>query len=66
MVKDMTGNRESLAAWQVWLHRRSGGLDGAGSRVPFRDAHVTGALVAMAEARGVDLPDLTLEDMKSP
>ena len=69
MVKDMTGNRESLAAaagsgfstatdladWMVRV-----------LKVPFRDAHhVTGALVAMAEARGVDLPDLTLEDMKS-
>ena len=31
--------------------------------MPFRDAHhVTGTLVAMAEARGCDLPDLTLED----
>ena len=34
--------------------------------MPCRDAHhVTGALVAMAEARGVDLPDLSLEDMQS-
>jgi argininosuccinate lyase len=33
---------------------------------PFRDAHhVTGRLVALAEARGCDLPDLTLEDMQS-
>jgi hypothetical protein len=32
--------------------------------MPFRDAHhVTGTLVAMAEARGCDLPDLSLEDM---
>ena len=34
--------------------------------MPFRDAHhVTGTLVAMAESRGSDLPDLTLEDMQS-
>ena len=34
--------------------------------MPFRDAHhVTGSLVAMAEGRGCDLPDLTLADMQS-
>ena len=34
--------------------------------LPFREAHhITGALVAMAEAEGKDLPDLTLEQMKS-
>ena len=34
-------------------------------KVPFRDAHhVTGTLVAMAEDRGCDLPDLSLEDMQ--
>jgi argininosuccinate lyase len=34
--------------------------------LPFRDAHhVTGSLVAMAESKGCDLPDLTLEDMQS-
>ncbi len=34
--------------------------------LPFRDAHhVTGALVAMAEGAGVDLPDLTLAQMQS-
>jgi len=34
--------------------------------MPFRDAHhVTGALVAMAESRGCDLPDLSLEDMRT-
>jgi argininosuccinate lyase len=34
-------------------------------KVPFRDAHhVTGTLVAMAESRGCDLPDLSLEDMQ--
>jgi argininosuccinate lyase len=41
-----------------WLVRRLG--------LPFREAHhVTGALVARAEARGVDLPDLTLEEMRT-
>ena len=34
-------------------------------RVPFRDAHhVTGRLVAAAEARGVDLAALTLAEMQ--
>ena len=34
--------------------------------MPFRDAHhVTGALVAKAEAKGVDLADLTLDTMQS-
>ncbi|NVK15649.1 MAG: argininosuccinate lyase, partial [Rhodobacteraceae bacterium] len=68
MVKDMTGNRESLAAaagsgfstatdLADWLVRVL--------KVPFRDAHhVTGTLVAMAEQRGCDLPDLSLEDMQ--
>ena len=69
MVKDMSANRESLAAaagsgfstatdLADWLVRVLG--------LPFRDAHhVTGSLVAMAETKGCDLPDLTLEDMKS-
>ncbi|MGC8475425.1 MAG: argininosuccinate lyase [Acetobacteraceae bacterium] len=35
-------------------------------RLPFRDAHhVTGRLVALAEARGVDLSGLSLADMQS-
>jgi argininosuccinate lyase len=35
-------------------------------RLPFRNAHhVTGRLVAMAEARGVDLADLSLAEMQS-
>jgi argininosuccinate lyase len=69
MVKDMTANRESLAVSAAsgfstatdladWLVRVLG--------MPFRDAHhVTGTLVGMAETKGCDLPDLTLEDMKS-
>lgn len=35
-------------------------------KVPFRDAHhVTGTLVALAESRGCDLPDLSLAEMQS-
>ena len=35
-------------------------------RLPFRDAHhVTGRLVALAEAKGVDLAGLTLADMQA-
>ena len=41
-----------------WLVRALG--------MPFRDAHhVTGALVAMAEGQGCDLPDLSLSDMQT-
>jgi argininosuccinate lyase len=69
MVKDMTGNIANLekaasAGFSTatdladWLVRT---LD-----LPFRDAHhVTGSLVAMAEQKGCDLPDLSLEDMQS-
>ena len=69
MVKDMSANTESLEAaagsgfstatdLADWLVRAL--------NMPFRDAHhVTGALVAMAESRGCDLPDLSLDDMRS-
>ncbi len=69
MVRDMSANRGNLERAAAtgfstatdladWLVRV---LD-----MPFRDAHhVTGALVAMAEAKGCDLPDLSLEDMQS-
>ena len=69
MVKDMTANRDSIKAaagagfstatdLADWLVRVLG--------MPFRDAHhVTGTLVALAESKDCDLPDLTLEDMKS-
>ncbi len=69
MVRDMTGNRDALAAaagsgfstatdLADWLVRVLG--------LPFRDAHhVTGSLVALAERKGCDLPDLTLTDMHS-
>jgi len=69
MVRDMTANAEALRAAASsgfstatdladWLVRDLG--------LPFREAHhVTGALVALAETKGYDLPDLTLDDMRS-
>ena len=69
MVADMTANVAELEKAAAsgfstatdladWLVRELG--------LPFRDAHhVTGSLVAMAEGKGCDLPDLTLEDMQS-
>jgi len=67
MVADMTANRAALEAAAAtgfstatdladWLVRVAG--------LPFREAHhVTGALVAKAEAAGCDLPDLPLSEM---
>ena len=69
MVRDMSANRAALAAaagagfstatdLADWLVRVPG--------LPFREAHhVTGTLVAMAESRGCDLPELSLADMQS-
>ncbi len=69
MVADMTANRDALEAaagagfstatdLADWLVRVLG--------LPFREAHhVTGELVALAERKGCDLPDLSLDDMKS-
>ena len=69
MVRDMQGNVPALEAAAShgfstatdladWLVRETG--------LPFREAHhVTGSLVAMAEKKGCDLPDLSLEDMQS-
>jgi argininosuccinate lyase len=69
MVKDMSANRDTLAKAAAsgfstatdladWLVRAL--------NLPFRDAHhVTGTLVKMAEDAGIDLPDLTLEQMQS-
>jgi len=69
MVSDMNANTDNLRAAAAsgfstatdladWLVREAG--------LPFRDAHhVTGALVAMAEKKGCDLPDLSLEEMTS-
>ena len=69
MLADLTANTDNLEAAAAsgfstatdladWLVRELG--------LPFRDAHhVTGSLVAMAEGKGIDLPDLTLADMQS-
>ncbi len=69
MVRDMAANRDALETAAAsgfstatdladWLVRELG--------LPFREAHhVTGRLVAVAEAAGRDLPDLTLEEMRS-
>jgi len=69
MVRDMTANRDNLekaassgfsTATDLadWLVRAAG--------LPFRDAHhVTGSLVALAEKKGVDLPDLSLAELQS-
>ena len=69
MVKDMSANVEMLRSAAAsgfstatdladWLVREL--------NLPFREAHhVTGSLVAMAEQKGCDLPDLALSDMQS-
>ncbi|WP_343080785.1 argininosuccinate lyase [Ostreiculturibacter nitratireducens] len=69
MVRDMNANRANLEKAAAsgfstatdladWLVRAAG--------LPFREAHhVTGALVALAEKKGCDLPDLTLEEMQA-
>jgi argininosuccinate lyase len=69
MVRDMSARRDNLEAAAAsgfstatdladWLVRALG--------LPFRDAHhVTGSLVALAEKKGCDLPDLTIDEMKS-
>ncbi|MEL7256851.1 MAG: argininosuccinate lyase [Pseudomonadota bacterium] len=69
MVRDMSANRESLEAaagsgfstatdLADWLVRVLG--------LPFREAHhITGALVALAEDKGCDLPELSLTDMQT-
>ena len=67
MVRDMGVNREAMASaagagfstatdLADWLVRAAG--------LPFRQAHhVTGRLVAIAEQRGCDLAELSLDDM---
>ncbi len=69
MVRDMTANRANLEKAAAsgfstatdladWLVRSLG--------LPFREAHhVTGALVALAERKGCDLPELTLAELVS-
>ncbi|SFI91393.1 argininosuccinate lyase [Jannaschia pohangensis] len=68
MVGDMTAQTDDLEAAASsgfstatdladWLVRELG--------LPFREAHhVTGSLVKLAEDAGIDLPDLTLEQMR--
>ena len=68
MIRDLSANREVMASaagqgyatatdLADWLVRELG--------LPFRRAHhVTGSLVKLAEARGVDLDGLTLVDMQ--
>jgi argininosuccinate lyase len=68
MIRDLTANRDSMAAaagsgfstatdLADWLVRVAG--------MPFRDAHhVTGRAVAAAEEQGCDLPELPLETLK--
>jgi argininosuccinate lyase len=69
MVSDMTANQEALRQAAAsgfstatdladWLVRAL--------NMPFRDAHhVTGRCVALAEQRGCDLPELSLDDLQS-
>jgi argininosuccinate lyase len=67
MVSDMTANRDTLKAAAAsgfstatdladWLVKTL--------NMPFREAHhVTGALVALAEGKGCDLPDLSITEI---
>lgn len=69
MVADMTGQQDNLRKAAAtgfstatdladWLVRTLG--------LPFREAHhVTGSLVALAEGKGCDLPELSLAEMQS-
>ena len=69
MVADMNANVDELERAAAtgfstatdladWLVRELG--------MPFRDAHhVTGTLVGMAESKGCDLPELTIDDMQT-
>ena len=69
MVSDMTAQKDTLKTAAAsgfstatdladWLVRALG--------LPFREAHhITGRLVALAETKGCDLPDLTLAEMQS-
>ena len=69
MVGDMTANRDVLETSAAsgfstatdladWLVRAL--------NLPFREAHhITGTLVALAEAKSCDLPDLSISDMTS-
>ena len=69
MVVDMQANRDVLKAAAAtgfstatdladWLVQKL--------NLPFREAHhVTGSLVALAETKGCDLPDLTLQELQT-
>ena len=69
MMETITFHREAMRAAAAkgfstatdladWLVREAG--------LPFRDAHhVTGALVALAESKGCDLAELSLEEMRA-
>ncbi|MDD7970226.1 argininosuccinate lyase [Roseinatronobacter alkalisoli] len=69
MVRDLTANRATLEAAAAsgfstatdladWLVREL--------NLPFREAHhVTGSLVKLAEDKGCDLPDLSIEEMQN-
>ncbi|MEO8530634.1 MAG: argininosuccinate lyase [Deltaproteobacteria bacterium] len=69
MVADLQANRDVLKAAAAtgfstatdladWLVQKL--------NLPFRDAHhVTGSLVALAESKGCDLPDLTLQELQT-
>ena len=69
MLSDLTANRDKMEAAASagfstatdladWLVREAG--------LPFRDAHhATGSLVALAEKKGCDLHDLSLDEMQS-
>ena len=69
MMSDLSANKDALAAAAGSGFSTATDLADWCVRVlgmPFRDAHhVTGSLVALAEDKGCDLPDLTLEDMQS-
>ena len=65
----MTANREaSRGRGRLWVLTATDLADWLVRtlNLPFREAHhVTGALVAMAEAQDCDLPDLSLADMQA-
>ena len=68
MVRDMSANKDVLEAAAATGFSTATDLADWLVRVlnmPFREAHhVTGSLVALAEKKGCDLPDLALTDMQ--
>lgn len=69
MIRDLSVNKETMR--EAAGHGFSNATDLAdwlvrAGNIPFRQAHhITGALVAKAEADGVNLEDLSLKDMQS-